>query len=602
MLPLLGLGDLEIAAENLRQLAKAIESQAKLKEKKALSAEIERKRAQNFGNAGDKDIEAQVAALHKKYCPNSSTTEILAICSELVPALTDRIARLSTEKLRYLTLRSLADTALVNAVQDVRDANGKLAGCVEPLITEKLEVLEAADAYGAKLTGDGAVACPACGQSVEKERFKSHVKAEQSRLEEIVAVFNQRRDSIRALIDLLKLLKSALGKAELVSWTDELKAGGPLRETMLWVESFNPEILRQTATETELLAIETNWSPLITAAKEESKEGPPEVKELSDDKALTEAVQSVFEGASAAADIAKTERLIAFVCTTEENVRTEIRVKSQAAVTEISGSMATMWKILHPDDPIDDIRLYLPDDDKAIDIALQFHGKEQDSPRLTLSEGYRNSLGLCIFLALAKREAGNERPLFLDDVVVSFDRNHRGMIVQLLQDEFSERQVIIFTHDRDWYTELRYQLDAKDWRFRGLLPFETPDVGIRWSGRATGFDDARAHLTVRPDSSGNDARKTMDVELSIIAEKLQLRLPYMRGEKNDHRMCGDFLEGLKSAGKKCFQKKNGRDYPIYADGLELLDKADKLLVSWGRILRMSHGGKPPNSLIPAKVR
>jgi hypothetical protein len=102
--------------------------------------------------------------------------------------------------------------------------------------------------------------------------------------------------------------------------------------------------------------------------------------------------------------------------------------------------------------------------------------------------------------------------LFLDDVVVSFDRNHRGMIVQLLQDEFSERQVIIFTHDRDWYTELRYQLDAKDWRFRGLLPFETPDIGIPWSGRATGFDDARAHLTVRPDSSGNDARKTMDVE------------------------------------------------------------------------------------------
>jgi hypothetical protein len=192
--------------------------------------------------------------------------------------------------------------------------------------------------------------------------------------------------------------------------------------------------------------------------------------------------------------------------------------------------------------------------------------------------------------------------LFLDDVVVSFDRNHRGMIVQLLQDEFSERQVIIFTHDRDWYTELRYQLDAKDWRFRGLLPFETPDIGIPWSGRATGFDDARAHLTVRPDSSRNDARKTMDVELSIIAEKLQLRLPHTRGEKNDHRMCGDFLEGLKSAGKKCFQKKNGRDYPIYADGLELLDKADKLLVSWGRILRMSHGGKPPNSLIPAKVR
>ena len=84
----------------------------------------------------------------------------------------------------------------------------------------------------------------------------------------------------------------------------------------------------------------------------------------------------------------------------------------------------------------------------------------------------------------------------------------------------------------------------------------------------------------------------MDVELSIIAEKLQLRLPHTRGEKNDHRMCGDFLEGLKSAGKKCFQKKNGRDYPIYADGLELLDKADKLLVSWG-----NKGIPPPQAAL-----
>lgn len=78
-----------------------------------------------------------------------------------------------------------------------------------------------------------------------------------------------------------------------------------------------------------------------------------------------------------------------------------------------------MWKILHPEEPIDEVRLYLPDGAKAIDIALKFHGKDQDSPRLTLSEGYRSGLGLCIFLALAKRETASDRPLILDDVVVS---------------------------------------------------------------------------------------------------------------------------------------------------------------------------------------
>lgn len=54
---------------------------------------------------------------------------------------------------------------------------------------------------------------------------------------------------------------------------------------------------------------------------------------------------------------------------------------------------------------------------------------------------------------MAKREADKDRPLILDDVVVSFDRSHRGMIVQLLEKEFSGRQVVIMTHDREWYAE-----------------------------------------------------------------------------------------------------------------------------------------------------
>jgi wobble nucleotide-excising tRNase len=134
---------------------------------------------------------------------------------------------------------------------------------------------------------------------------------------------------------------------------------------------------------------------------------------------------------------------------------------------DISEDISRMWKILHPGQPIDDVRIYLPEDDKAIDIALKFHGKEQDSPRLTLSEGYRNSLGLCIFLAMAKREEKSDHPLFLDDIVVSFDRHHRGMIVQLLEQEFGHRQVIIFTHDRDWFAELRQQLDERHWGIQG---------------------------------------------------------------------------------------------------------------------------------------
>jgi hypothetical protein len=246
-----------------------------------------------------------------------------------------------------------------------------------------------------------------------------------------------------------------------------------------------------------------------------------------------------------------------------------------------------MWAILHPSEAIEGVSLRLPTGaDKAIDICLRFYGVEQESPRLTLSEGYRNSLGLCIFLAMAKREADKDRPLFLDDVVVSLDRKHRGMIVELMEKEFTGRQVIILTHDREWYTELRQQLDDKSWVFGALLPYETPDIGIRWSQKTTTFDDARDHLKNRPDSAGNDARKIMDIELALIAERLKIRLPYLRGDKNDMRMAHDFLARFAADGKTCFQKKTSKGYEVHTDAIDAIEEADRLLVSWAN--RASH--------------
>lgn len=246
-----------------------------------------------------------------------------------------------------------------------------------------------------------------------------------------------------------------------------------------------------------------------------------------------------------------------------------------------------MWAVLHPGEPIEHITLFLPSDaEKAIDIGLSFFGVEQDSPRLTLSEGHRNSLGLCIFLAMALRDAARDLPLFLDDVVVSLDRGHRGMIVDILEREFSERQVIVLTHDREWYTELRQLLDSRRWSFKALLPYDTPEAGIRWSHTTATFDDARAHLAARPDSAGNDARKIMDVELSLIAERLQVNLAFLRGHKNDHRMSHEFLTRILADGKRCLQIDDAGKYVVHQDALDRLSDADRLLQAWAN--RASH--------------
>ncbi|HML92943.1 AAA family ATPase [Methyloceanibacter sp.] len=580
LLPLFGLHELEIAAENLRQLGKAIEQQSSLERKHGLHEAALAKRKAAFGEQNLAAIEPQVGELHKTYCPTSTTADPPSRCVELEAAITTRINEITGENQRYLALRTLVDAGLASTISAVREANTKFAQAVEPLIAEKLEVLQAAGSFADGLSEgeEVTIKCPACGQTLPLSQFKDHLTTERERLREISEVYDARKAAIGLVVDVLKALKRTLAGSALKSWREKLE--GEVEAAVEWVTNCDPETYRQALNEEDAKLIERHGGEVIAAADKDSQSAPPEMKDLSKAKTTVEAAKAVFEAESLALEIARIEKLISFVNKLEAETRSEIRERTTGVIGEISQDIRDMWDILHPGEPIGDIHLYVPDD-KAIDVALKFHGKEQESPRLTLSEGYRNSLGLCIFLALAKREAAKDRPLFLDDVVVSLDRDHRGMIFGLLERLFRDRQIIVFTHDRDWFAELRRQLDEKRWKFKTLMPYETPLVGIRWSDRPAGFDDARTMLKDRPDQAGNHARKIMDIELSVIAEKLQLRLPYRRGDNNDKRMWSDFLDQLRSDGKKCLQKEDGSGFACDSEGLSRLEEAGRLLMTWG---------------------
>jgi hypothetical protein len=586
LLPLFGLHEMEIAAENLRQVAKNVESLSALDRVKLAVDQAHAKRRATFGVDTEEEILRKLGDLHGKYCADKlATKDGLSRCSDLKAALEERTARLSADQRRHLTLHAAGELGIRRYVDSVRAASVALAGAVDPLIAQKLAVLQPAEVFGTRVSDDGDIQCPACGQSIGAAEFRDHVKEELERLREIRKAFNARNGAIGELCDAVRDLTTNLGQPDVKLWRDEL--AGKLPASLAYLENLDVDRLRTGCGETDLKEIESKLLPIVDAAALASVDAPPDLKRLLDDKGLVDLTELVLSTADKAENVQRVEALISVIASVEHATREEIRLRSEAVIAEISEDIKQMWSILHPGEAIENVRLYLPSDaDKAIDISLKFYGKELHSPRLTLSEGYRNSLGLCIFLAMAKREARNDRPVFLDDVVVSLDRNHRGMIVELLTKYFAKRQVVIFTHDRDWYTELRQQLDPATWTFKSLLPYETPEVGIRWSHKTTTFDDARAHMNDRPDSAGNDARKIMDVELALIAERFQIKLPYLRFDKNDKRMAHEFLERLYTDGVKCFQIRRDGVFTANEGAIEALKAADQLLVSWGN--RASH--------------
>ena len=588
LLPLFGLHKLEVAAENLRKLRRTVEDEAKAGEKKARLQQSINQRQATFADQSDEQIVEAIHELYERYCGGDrGEIDALSLCGKTKIAIDDRISQFSADDRRYVAVKEVAESNLKDTVEGVRAASVKLAESIDSNISEKLAVLQAARAFAETIEAATEINCPACGQTMTSEAFGEHVKTETARLKELENTFDAYKAAVGSVSSCLELLKSNLRKPDLKGWKDGF-VDPALFDGLQYLELASPDTLRENCSLDDLNSIQNKLLPIVATAVRDTKGAPPDVQTLTGDKNRLNVAETVISSRKLQAEIDACEDLMSVITALEQEVRSQIRQKSQAVIDTISQDVESMWSALHPGETIDCVGLSLPADaDKAIDVVLKFHGRDQDSPRLTLSEGFRNSLGLCIFLAMAKQVVDRERPLFLDDVVVSLDRHHRGMIQGLIETEFNDRQVIIFTHDREWYTELRQQLGGdQGWIFRTLLPYETPDIGIRWSSRDSTFDDARAMLAERPDSAGNDARKIMDQELPLIAEKLKTSMPFLRSERNDRRGAHEFLERLIADGKKCFQKRAGTQHVANTDAVDALETADRLLVSWGN--RGSH--------------
>jgi len=585
LLPLLGLDRLEVAAENVRQLTKTVRERSELTAKRA---SIQRANAKRTVVEKNGPLTNQINDLYQRYCGNATAMgdDIRDNCNRINAALETCVAESRTDERRYIAIREVGAISIKEDIEQIRSFNGKLAATIEPLVEERLGVLENTSTFIGKHKPAQNIVCPACGRTIAQEIFLEHVKSEEGRLQEIRQTFAERKILITSLSRSIHSLQASLKKPDLKDWRGSLVSGS-LADNLAYLDNCDTNNLAGGCGDEGLTALSEQLNAIIDIARMASAMAPVDTQQLANDKAAIDTIIEITSATPMESKVQEAEVLLKLLEETERSIRDEIHSKAESVIKSISSDIQNLWSILHPDVLIEDVCLSVPASaDKAIDIHLKFYGDEQESPRLTLSEGYRNSLGLCIFLAMVKHEGRPDRPLFLDDVVVSLDRNHRGMIAELLEREFSQYQIVVFTHDREWYTELAHLLDGKRWQLKMLLPYNKPEDGIRWSHKTTTFDEARAHLDNRPDSAANDARKIMDVELALFAERLELKLPFVRGDKNDHRMAHEFLEAILKAAKLSFQQKEEGTYRVYNGALEALEKADSHVLAWAN--RGSH--------------
>ena len=581
VVPLLGLSHLEAAAENLHKLVKAVERQADLPALRAKLDLVTSRRKEVFGEQTNDQLLTRLEQLRLVYAPQQPVESRTKTVVDVLAAIGDRIASLSADHRRAAAVGEIARSDLDTRLAKVAEAASRIAEVAEPLIKERLQVLSAADGF-ASAGGDlkGPISCPACGKEIEVYEFREHVANERDRLSAAQKLYDEHRASVGEVCEEIARLRTVVGKEDLAGWRYGLSAG--LAEHAAYLSALVPADLRNTCGPDDISELQAKIVPFVARAAEDAKASPPQVQTLVDHQTEARVLQASLKAGALRAGLSRADALIRLVKALEAEVREEIAERARITFESISGDVQRYWKVLQPCDVITDVRLVVPEDnDKAVEVALRFHGKSQDSPRLTLSEGQRNALGLCIFLAMAHKAADEDRPIILDDVVISFDREHRSRVGALLRQEFSDRQVILFTHDREWYFELQRTLPAKHWGFQRLRPFTTPDVGITFADNGVDIAEARARAKTEPEEALGNVRRLMDVALSEVAERIGLAVPHMRGDDNDHRTAGQFLVALERAATKSFRKKSGDAYVPNADAIAAIRKTKPELAIWG---------------------
>lgn len=196
----------------------------------------------------------------------------------------------------------------------------------------------------------------------------------------------------------------------------------------------------------------------------------------------------------------------------------------------VSKEIEYLYMKLHPKESIGGIKLSLdPDNFGSLYLHGDFHSKRNVPPQSVYSESHLDTLGFCVFLALAKVYKTADTIIILDDVLTSVDAQHLDRFIDLIHDEEQHfSQIIITTHYRPWCEKYRHHralgnkvhfIELRGWSLNS---------GIRVQQMKLSLNELRQVLTVPPFDRQVIASKSgvfLESMLEFIARIYECRLP-----------------------------------------------------------------------------
>jgi hypothetical protein len=429
------------------------------------------------------------------------------------PAFVTLIARAVAEEkeIGIAALRQLA--AAIEAVYaekvdetaSTREIKGAVAvfeqAVANKLSTEALEAAERGKAANAVFADVWAAAeplfidgvpevqnCPICATPVAKtaagsrEGIREHISKHQAELAAYAAAkanLNKAAQAVvtahKALVANLTVLRPLLPEVEM----DSIAAATAYAESIAqWNEAPAPDSAELTSALTATLA-----TVVARIADIEARQGDNTYAKA---RTKIEALLEIKDQESLR--LRTNEELTKLLVALNEQatfISSQIRAKVQALLDLIREPTNDLYKSIQGNDAA---KVYLelpPEDDtnqQRVALLIDFSpGRQGVSPSGYLSDSQIHSLALALRLAAIRTFNVGAPIAFLDDIVTSYDADHRRTIAGMIAEHLPDLQLVLTTHDQRFFSYLKDQLPAGPWSFTQIVRLER-EYGPRFAG------------------------------------------------------------------------------------------------------------------------
>lgn len=222
-------------------------------------------------------------------------------------------------------------------------------------------------------------------------------------------------------------------------------------------------------------------------------------------------------------------------------VSAEIRKKVQALLDKLQTPMNDIYKLIQGAGATP-IRLELPAEDdtnqQRLNLLIDFaENRTGVQPGGYLSDSQIHSVALALRMAAIKQFNAGAPIIALDDIVTSYDADHRRAIAGLIATMFGDCQILITTHDERFFNYLKDQLEAKTWHFTRIIGLD-PAYGPRFADHKVSDEMIEARWAAGQ-SAANEMRQAeeewllgicRDFGVSVRIRPLERAYSYERSE------------------------------------------------------------------------